>query len=283
MAANERKRPLEVSTSEDAAGAVTEAKPPKAKRRRKLDRKERKKLCPYLGTINRAMLDFDFEKVCSVSLSNLNVYACLVCGKYFQGRRRAKAVVSTFTLTICLLGRGPQTHAYFHSLQADHHLFIHLQTEKVYCLPDGYEVDDPSLEDIKRVLNPIFTKEDVQNLDAPKRVIIARGLGGKEYIPGMVGLNNLKVSLLGMSVWFVLSSCVPLQLTDGINVVVQMLAHVGPLRDFFMRPPKKAKALNNPLVRTFSELIRKMWHPRNYKGHVSPHEFVHVSEPRHDD
>lgn len=32
------------------------------------------------------MLDFDFEKVCSVSLSNLNVYACLVCGKYYQGR-----------------------------------------------------------------------------------------------------------------------------------------------------------------------------------------------------
>jgi hypothetical protein len=31
------------------------------------------------------MLDFDFEKLCSISLSNLNVYACLVCGKYFQG------------------------------------------------------------------------------------------------------------------------------------------------------------------------------------------------------
>ena len=31
------------------------------------------------------MLDFDFEKLCSVSLSNNNVYACLVCGKYFQG------------------------------------------------------------------------------------------------------------------------------------------------------------------------------------------------------
>lgn len=39
----------------------------------------------YLDTVNRQMLDFDFEKLCSVSLSNLNVYACLVCGKYFQG------------------------------------------------------------------------------------------------------------------------------------------------------------------------------------------------------
>lgn len=43
------------------------------------------RLCPYLDTINRNVLDFDFEKLCSVSLTRINVYACLVCGKYFQG------------------------------------------------------------------------------------------------------------------------------------------------------------------------------------------------------
>ena len=43
------------------------------------------RLCPYLDTINRHVLDFDFEKLCSISLSRINVYACLVCGKYFQG------------------------------------------------------------------------------------------------------------------------------------------------------------------------------------------------------
>lgn len=42
--------------------------------------------CPYLDTINRHVLDFDFEKLCSVSLTRINVYACLVCGKYFQVR-----------------------------------------------------------------------------------------------------------------------------------------------------------------------------------------------------
>ena len=41
--------------------------------------------CPYLDTINRKVLDFDFEKLCSISLSHLNVYCCLVCSKYFQG------------------------------------------------------------------------------------------------------------------------------------------------------------------------------------------------------
>uniref|UniRef100_A0A0M3IUF2 U4/U6.U5 tri-snRNP-associated protein 1 n=1 Tax=Ascaris lumbricoides TaxID=6252 RepID=A0A0M3IUF2_ASCLU len=40
--------------------------------------------CPYLDTIDRGALDFDFEKLCSVSLSHVNVYACMVCGKYFQ-------------------------------------------------------------------------------------------------------------------------------------------------------------------------------------------------------
>jgi U4/U6.U5 tri-snRNP-associated protein 2 len=39
----------------------------------------------YLETVDRHKLDFDFEKLCSVSLSNMNVYACLSCGKYFQG------------------------------------------------------------------------------------------------------------------------------------------------------------------------------------------------------
>lgn len=38
---------------------------------------------PFSGC--RSVLDFDFEKLCSVSLSHINVYACLVCGKYFQG------------------------------------------------------------------------------------------------------------------------------------------------------------------------------------------------------
>jgi U4/U6.U5 tri-snRNP-associated protein 2 len=80
-------------------------------------------------------LDFDFEKFCSVSLSNLNVYACLVCGKYYQGR-------------------GKKSHAYTHSLEAGHHVYVNLRTEKVYCLPDGYEIIDPSLDDIRHVLNP---------------------------------------------------------------------------------------------------------------------------------
>ena len=57
--------------------------------------------CPYLGQIQRHMLDFDFHKQCSVTISTLNVYCCLVCGKYFQGK-------------------GQGTPAFMHSLQPSH-------------------------------------------------------------------------------------------------------------------------------------------------------------------
>lgn len=117
----------------------------------------------YLDTINRTVLDFDFEKLCSVSLSNINVYACLVCGKYFQGR-------------------GPKTHAYFHALDVGHHVFINMGTKKVYVLPEGYEVKNKSLDDIKYVVDPHFTKGEVMKLD--KEVHDAFDLSGDRYRPG---------------------------------------------------------------------------------------------------
>ncbi len=68
--------------------------------------------------------------MCSITLSNLNVYACLVCGRYFQGR-------------------GKKTQAHLHALESLHYMFINLHDERVYCLPDNYEVVDASLNDIK--------------------------------------------------------------------------------------------------------------------------------------
>ena len=69
--------------------------------------------CPYLATINRKVLDFDMKKTCSVTLIELNVYCCLVCGKYFGGR-------------------GQGTPAYTHSLECNHYMFINLDDSKIY-------------------------------------------------------------------------------------------------------------------------------------------------------
>jgi len=117
----------------------------------------------YLDTINRSVLDFDFEKLCSVTLSNINVYACLVCGKYYQGR-------------------GPKSHAYFHALEIGHHVYVNMQTKKVYVLPEGYEVTSKSLEDIKFVVDPQLSREEVSKLD--KEAKDAWDINGKRYRPG---------------------------------------------------------------------------------------------------
>jgi U4/U6.U5 tri-snRNP-associated protein 2 len=63
--------------------------------------------------VNRSMLDFDFERLCSVTLSHINVYACLTCGKYFQGR-------------------GKKSPAYAHSIHEDHHVYLNLDALKVF-------------------------------------------------------------------------------------------------------------------------------------------------------
>eukprot|EP00903_Cladosiphon_okamuranus_P010294 g9744.t1 len=194
---------------------------------------QQRKKCPYLDTINRNVLDFDFEKLCSISLSNNNVYACLVCGKYFQGR-------------------GRNTHAYTHSVQHGHHVFINLRTCRVYCLPDSYEVVDSSLEDIQRALDPRYSVEAIASLD--KNTTLSRDQYGVAYLPGFVGLNNLKC-------------------TDFVNVVLHALAHVPPLRDFFVEP-NNYKDNKSALVHAFGEVVRRIWSPSNFKSAVSPHEFI---------
>ena len=201
----------------------------------------------YLDTINRSVLDFDFEKLCSVSLSNMNVYACLVCGKYFQGR-------------------GPKSHAYFHALDIGHHVYVNMQTKKVYVLPEGYEVKSKSLEDIKFVVDPHLSKEEVIRLD--REAQDARDLEGKKYQPGrltasfqgleadssagFVGMNNIKAN-------------------DYFNVVIQSLAHIPPLRNYFMLEDLSSRS---ELTQRFSVLVRKIWNTRAFKSHVSPHELL---------
>ncbi|XP_021727137.1 U4/U6.U5 tri-snRNP-associated protein 2-like isoform X1 [Chenopodium quinoa] len=189
--------------------------------------------CPYLDTVNRHNLDFDFEKHCSKCFKKEDVYACLVCGKYYHEKRF-------------------DSHAYEHSRNYKHHVFLNLQTEKFYCLPDGYEIFDSSLDDIRHILNPRFTSEQIEQLDKSK--LWSRALNCSFYLPGSVGLNKLKEA-------------------DFANVVIQALVRVTPLRNFFL-VPENYKHCKSSLVHRFGELIRKIWHPKNFKRQVNPHEFL---------
>ncbi|KAJ3378877.1 hypothetical protein HDU92_007061 [Lobulomyces angularis] len=207
----------------------------------------------YLDTINRNLLDFDFEKVCSVNLQTQNIYSCLVCGKYFQGR-------------------GPKSHAYYHSLHQDHHVFINLTDLHVYVLPDDYLVEEKSLNDIKNVLNPTFTEEDIKNIEESyknvknfSQISFSYDLTKKSYIPGYIGLNNVKAN-------------------DYINVIIQMLSHLNLFRNFFLRkeeePILNSIKLNDKsfyykeLTKRFAYLVRKIWNKNSFKGQVSPHELL---------
>eukprot|EP00668_Euglena_longa_P029213 GGOE01036557.1.p1 GENE.GGOE01036557.1~~GGOE01036557.1.p1 ORF type:complete len:511 (+),score=105.41 GGOE01036557.1:70-1533(+) len=189
-------------------------------------------ICPYLDTIDRASLDFDFEKLCSVMLTDLNVYGCLVCGKYFKGRAKGSP-------------------AFNHSLSSGHHVFLNLDTAVVYCLPDLYEVRDASLADIKYNLNPTYTHEQIDEILS--RTKSCRGLDGKEFRAGLVGLNNLK-------------------LTDYFSAVVQLLVRIPELCRYYMSPFEYSRV--QVLTKRYGELIRKMWNPRAFKGQVSPHDLM---------
>ena len=51
-------------------------------------------------------------------------------------------------------------------------MFMKLEDGRVYCLPDGYEVEDRSLDPIRYVLNPTFAPEKVRMLPSPSNVLV---------------------------------------------------------------------------------------------------------------
>lgn len=69
---------------------------------------------------------------------------------------------------------------------------------------------------------------------------------------GFVGMNNIKEN-------------------DYFNVVIQAMAHISPLRNFFML---EDLSQTSELVQRFSVLVRKIWNTRAFKTHVSPHELL---------
>jgi U4/U6.U5 tri-snRNP-associated protein 2 len=207
--------------------------------------------CPYLDTIQRPLLDFDFDPACSVSMqTGPHIYGCLVCGKYFRGR-------------------GPQTPAYTHSVDESHFVFVHLSKGTFHCLPDNYEIKDPSLADISAALQPTFSSSELASIDS--NTDLSRDLFGRRYLPGFVGLNNLNK-------------------TDCVNAVVQALAHVRPLRDFFLShtddttviastkkvgtATSSSHRLSQQVAHCFGEVVRRIWSDKRFKSHVDPHMLI---------
>lgn len=135
-------------------------------------------------------------------------------------------------------------------------MFLNLQTLKFYCLPDNYQIIDSSLDDIIYVLKPTFTVTEINELDNNSKPSIA--YDGTSYLPGIVGLNNIKQN-------------------DYCNVILQALSHVKDIRNFFLSDSNLdafRQKSSDLLVQRFGELLRKLWNPKNFKAHVSPHEML---------
>lgn len=204
--------------------------------------------CPYMDTINRSALDFDLPPICSTSLQSHNVYICLICGRYLQGR-------------------SPSSHAYAHSLQLRHHLYLGLSSESVFCLPDGYRVKDPSFAEIISALHPKFSRTEISGLDTvPVRI---RLLDGTFRLRGVVPLDNLQAS-------------------NYANSIFQLLLHVPPLRDYLLkkysgkgddlisetRISDPENTVQSELTKALAKLCAKIWSSSAYRAHVAPHELM---------
>lgn len=119
-------------------------------------------------------------------------------------------------------------------------------------LPDGYPVSDPSLDDIAFVLAPSFNRDLIAAISSPIPKV-SYDLSSHPYLPGYIGLNNIKRN-------------------DHMNVVIHSLLHVTPLRDFLLLSDLSKK--ESELLKRFAGLAKKIWNPRLFKSQVSPHEFL---------
>lgn len=127
---------------------------------------------------------------------------------------------------------------------------------QVYVLPDGYPVSDPSLDDISYVLAPSFSPTSISTLSSPAHLLKpSYDLSSKPYLPGYIGMNNIKHN-------------------DHMNVIIHSLLHIPPLRDYFLLSRFTSQGKETELVKRFAGLAKKVWNPRLFKSQVSPHEFL---------
>ena len=150
------------------------------------------------------------------------------------------------------------------------------------------------MQDIAAALHPVYSAPQVAALD--NRTTLARDLFGRPYQPGFIGL-----------------SCT--HKTDYINAVVQALAHVPPLRDYFLLHQQQSQQISSSQTATiggissqderkkkmkkkksttataaaytvlqtaenvtsaFGELVRKLWSDQRFKSHVDPAMLVNA-------
>ncbi|CCE66204.1 hypothetical protein TPHA_0P00460 [Tetrapisispora phaffii CBS 4417] len=197
-------------------------------------------ISPLLRSINKKKLDFDAERICSITATNVNVYCCLVCGKYFKGRNEGSP-------------------AFLHSIGENHNIFINMTNLKLFNLPANIPLEDAVtlnlteqkiIDDIKYAINPQFTLESIK--DFP---IICKDVDNEEYLNGFVGISyNANAS------------------NDSIASIVMMLTHMDDIRDYFLLD--KNLTNDTPFETKLRLLMKRIWSPKLFKSHVAMNELL---------
>ncbi len=107
------------------------------------------------------------------------------------------------------------------------------------------------------MLNPRYDPSTLPSLSLIPDPL-PRTLSDETYLPGYIGLNNIRHN-------------------DYSNVIIHLLLHVPPIRNFFLDPRTsqlKDEAKPTELVRRLAQLARRVWNPRLFKKQASPHEFL---------
>ena len=133
---------------------------------------------------------------------------------------------------------------------------MNLATSRAYCLPDGYEIMDRSLDDIKHELRPTFSSPEAI-AQVRQSHMLKKDVNGEDYLPGYVGITNLKS-------------------TDATSVLVHALARVVPLQHFFLQDSKVLSQCRSPVVHQLAGVLRRLWNPRGFKTFVGPYELVNA-------
>lgn len=198
--------------------------------------------CPYLSSIDRSVLDFDYEKICSVTLREEHIYCCLICGMNYQGK-------------------GKDSVAYKHSLEMGHHIFINLTTSSIICLPNDYEIFEHSLEDIKGYLHPKFNSSSIST----SLYNVSRTFDGIEFFPGFIGLSNFGGNDSLNSIILILS-----HITQFRDMCLS----------YKLYGREAENIIPDPLLYSIIESIQKIYNPNNLKGKFSPYNLVKIVEKK---
>lgn len=193
--------------------------------------------------INLQKVDFDLPLQCSVSHSTCDVYCCLQCGKYFQGRHQ-------------------QSPAFQHSIASRkdslaHNLYINLETRKFYWLPRNVQINPKGIDlllQLQCCIRASFTTDKIRGFPILCHDIVDK----REYTNGFIGINGNNHSSLH---------------TDHISVIILQLAHINPIRDYFLLH-QDGNGSRSELIDIVSLIIKRIWSPTLLRPHVSSSELI---------